>query len=191
MAILAAGSSRRFGERDKLAAPFRGHRLGDHIARSVGSTGFELACVISASGNHPCEPSWRESGFDVVVNECADEGMGTSVALAARRASESECDELLIALADMPMVPREHFARLIEAVQTPEDIQTSAIGKTRMPPAAFGRDHFPRLMELRGDKGARHLLAQGGICPCPPEWLIDIDTPEALAALERQFRSPN
>lgn len=191
VAVLAAGQSRRFGARDKLTAPLFGRPLGEHVTQTIDASGFGLACVISGMSGHPCEAGWRKSGFEPVVNARAGEGMGTSVAMAARLANDAGCDKLLIALADMPMVPWAHFSRLILAVHAWDGIAISAVEDTRMPPAAFGRDHFAALARLDGDKGARDLLATGAICPCPPEWLVDVDTPEALIALENGFRSPN
>ena len=180
VALLAAGASRRFGETDKLAAEYRGRPLEEHAATAIPVREFAQAWVITARGDHPCGPTLKEIGFEPVGNPEAVQGMGTSVALAARRAIEARLDGLLIALADMPLVPSEHFAALIAACQNAEDIAVSAKENARMPPAIFGRDHFAALAELRGDTGARALLQQGRTIACPPEWLMDIDTPEDL-----------
>lgn len=191
VAILAAGQSRRFGETDKLTARLHGRMLGEHVARTLRGRDFSMAAVICASDAHPCAPFWRECGFDVAANPDAQQGMGTSVAMAARLAMEADCDRLLIALADMPMVPEAFYSSLILCCDSPASIAISAIGETRMPPAVFGSDHFPALAQLHGDKGAREQLALGETCPCPPEWLVDVDTPETLAALEAGVRSPS
>ena len=106
--------------------------------------------------------------------------MGTSVALAAELADANGCDALMIALADMPLVPTEHFAALAKVSMHPQEVLVSASKKVRMPPAIFGKDHFVSLSELQGEKGARDLLARGQVVECPPEWLIDIDTPDDL-----------
>lgn len=190
-AILAAGQSRRFGGTDKLTARLHGRMLGEHVVRTLGGHGLGMASVICSSDAHPCAPVWRECGFDVAVNLDAERGMGTSVAIAARLAMEARCDKLLIALADMPMVPAAFYRALVRSADGPDCIVTSANGDIRMPPAVFGSDHFPALAQLHGDKGARDLLAQGETYPCPPEWLVDIDTPETLAALEAGIRSPS
>lgn len=183
-ALLAAGSSRRFGDADKLAATFKGRRLGEHAAAAIPVEMFQRCWVITSASGHACEPVWEARGFIPVVNASASQGMGTSVALAARLAQREGLDAVLIVLADMPLVPREHFAALVRKADTPQAILVSADGEARMPPAAFGRDHFADLAQLEADTGARALIARGTIVPCPPMWLADVDTPEALKALD-------
>mgnify|MGYP000135558774 CR=1 FL=1 len=181
VALLAAGSSRRFGEADKLAVEFDGLLLGQHAAFAFPLEHVRCAWAIVPAFGHPCEPGWRTMGFDPVVNKVAQEGMGTSVALAARLAQRERLDALTVMLADMPLVPASHYEALIAAVTAPDDIATSARHEVRMPPAVFGCAHFGTLAQLSGDKGARDVLAQGRVIECPDECLIDIDTPEALA----------
>ncbi|MEM6586323.1 MAG: NTP transferase domain-containing protein, partial [Pseudomonadota bacterium] len=88
MAVLAAGSSRRFGPEDKLAQRFRGQRLGQHVCRNAPVDWLlaSRAFVITSSLDHPCQPAWLDAGFRVAMNPDADQGMGSSVANAARRA---------------------------------------------------------------------------------------------------------
>ena len=185
IAVLAAGQSRRFGPSDKLCAIFRDKPLGLHVTDVLSRLDAEHRVVIAADENHPCAKGWQSAGFSVVRNPNADEGMGTSVAVAARLARRTGSDFLLIALADMPLVPQSHYAALLEIGREQGDaaIVASSDGVSRMPPGVFGSEHFDALAELGGDQGARVLLQRGEAIPCPPDWLIDIDTPEALAEL--------
>lgn len=183
MAVLAAGSSRRFGDEDKLAARFRGKPLGAHICDNapVDRIAPDCAFVITSREDHPCRPAWEKAGFRIALNARADQGMGTSVALAALLAQKEGCSALLVALADMPLVPLVHLNALIDAVRTPEASVCSSDGHARMPPAIFGKKHFATLAGLAHDVGARSLLRDARKLSCAPEWLIDIDTPEAMA----------
>lgn len=189
VAVLAAGKSRRFGASDKLCAPLHGKPLGLHVCDMLARARFALrpqhCLIITADQNHPCAGDWKQAGFSVVLNPIAGEGMGTSAATAARIARRSESDILLIALADMPLAPVAHYTALVEAAQARGSgaIIASSDGNDRMPPAVFGRDQFDALSDLTGDTGARALLADSETITCPPEWLVDIDTPEALQAL--------
>ena len=182
VALLAAGASRRFGEADKLAANFRGRLLGEHAALAIPVEQFERAWVITSAPDHPCEPQWRARRFEPLANPRASEGMGTSVALAAKAAKEASLDGLMIVLADMPFVPPSHFKALIDEWDAFEPITVSAVEGARMPPALFGSGQFKDLQQSSGDQGARVLLAQGLVVPCPPEWLRDINRPEDLTA---------
>lgn len=181
VALLAAGASRRFGDADKLAQQFDGFMLGQNAAFAFPVERMHCAWVIVAAQGHPCEPGWQAMGFDPLVNPRAQEGMGTSVALAAQAAQQETLDALAIVLADMPLVPGSHYEALVDAVRGPEEIAVSAIGAARMPPAVFGSAHFAELALLSGDRGARDILARGRVIACPPAWLADVDTPDDLA----------
>lgn len=177
IALLAAGSSRRFGPKDKLAAQFRGRALGEHAATALPMERCTHGWVITARACHPCEAFWRERSLEPVVNEDAQSGMGTSVALAARLAKQARCHGLLIALADMPLVPRTHFEALLDSDAL---IAVSSNDEAHMPPAMFDAAFFDELKQANGDRGARDLIKQGHVIPCPSEWLRDIDTRDDL-----------
>jgi len=188
LAVLAAGQSVRFTRGDKLAQPFHGKMLGLHICEKLNGTGFARSLVIAASGDHPCAQGWREYGFDVAVNDSAADGMGTSVALAARLAARDAADGLLICLADMPFVPAAHFARLTREFEEhgPGHIAASYDGCAVSPPALFGATHFPQLARLNADKGAKTLLAAAQRVSIAPELLIDIDTAEQFDQMRKR-----
>jgi len=181
-AVLAAGASRRFGEEDKLAQPFRGRPLGEHVVAALPLDRIAEAdrWIVVSRLEHPWTTAWQAAGFQSVVNTDAMRGIGTSVATAGMLAIDAELDGLIIALADMPLIQREHFDALIEAFADPSDLICSSNGASRMPPAIIGSKHFSALARQSGDTGARDLLARGRVIDCPSEWLIDIDTRQAL-----------
>ncbi len=183
VAVLAAGQSRRFGSADKLAALLGDSLLGEHACRRLAGLAAAHRWVIAARPDHPCAPGWRAAGFEIAVNPAAESGMGSSVALAARLAQDAGAAALLIALADMPLVPLSHFQALVEraAGLGPGAIIASAAGDVAMPPALFGSAHFAALAGASGDTGARHLLAGAERLAGDPAWLIDVDDAAALA----------
>lgn len=191
-AVLAAGQSRRFGMADKLAAELNGRRLAEYATGTLAGLPLAQRWVIAGQDAHPCAAAWQASGFAVAVNGRAGEGMGTSLALAARLAAEAGADALLVALADMPLVPASHFAALLErgAALGEAAVVASAAAGQRSPPALFGRAHFAELAEATGDQGARHLLAQADLVTCAPDWLVDVDDPAALAAVAARLVAP-
>lgn len=182
VAVLAAGQSRRFEPGDKLTASFQGKRLGELACHTLAELDFAHRWVIAARADHPCGQSWQADGFTIAINEQATSGMGTSVALAAKMALDAKVDGLLIALADMPLVPGDQFRTLVARAGAigPAAIVASSANGVRMPPAAFGRDHLSTLAAMTGDVGARVLLRMAEPVICAPDLLIDIDNEQAF-----------
>jgi CTP:molybdopterin cytidylyltransferase MocA len=116
---------------------------------------------------------------DVLVNARANEGLGTSAALAAQWAAGS--DALLILLADMPLVSTATLEKLVDAcgpaaVRYPGDKPGA--------PACFPADLFAALEALTGDSGAAHVLRgvpSLTLVETSAEELRDVDRPEDLA----------
>ncbi len=185
IAILAAGQSRRFGAVDKLTAELRGKKLGLHVSDLLASIPVRHRWVIASSFDHPCVSGWQSSGWTVIVNEQASTGMGSSVALAAEHAQRLDVDGLMICLADMPLVPRQHYHALIDRALRfgPSKVVVSTDGRRRLPPAIFGQAHFIKLSQMTGDKGARELLADGEALHCDADLLVDVDDAETLQRL--------
>lgn len=181
VAVLAAGYSRRFGDRDKLTAIYREKMLGLHIADTLQPFHFRKSAVITAKADHPCVSGWQKAGFDILINQNAQHGMGSSVALAAQMALQAKASALLICLADMPLIPRSHIERLHATL----DASTTGIAATSglrapCPPAIFEEQHCYALTQLDGDQGARSLLKHAATVPLDPQLLIDIDRPGDL-----------
>jgi molybdenum cofactor cytidylyltransferase len=175
VAILAAGRSRRFGS-DKLATDIGGMTLGERAVRLAHATGHPIIWIGSGK-------SWEPSDCEVVQNPIADQGMGTSVALAAKIAIERNADAILILLADMPMVS----AALLQQMLTQDaPVCCRYPDGNPGPPALLRAAHFAALAQLNGDAGARQILQAlpGMIFIAPPEnELVDIDQPADIAAL--------
>ncbi len=184
LAVLAAGASARFGSTDKLAAPLHGKMLGLHITDSLSAMSWGWQAVICSERFTKCADGWRQSGYVLIENPHAHLGMGHSVALAAKRAKAAQAKALIIVLADMPFITIEHVQGIFQAVNS--DIGSALIASTdgakNSPPALFGAEHFDALMQLEGDIGARALLRKAHSVDAKAELLVDIDTPQTLAA---------
>ena len=184
LAVLAAGASARFGRTDKLAAPLHGKMLGLHIADSLSAISWGWQAVICSERFIECADGWRRSGYVLIENPHAHLGMGHSVALAAKRAKAAQANALMIVLADMPFVTIEHVQGIFQAVNidTGSALIASTDGVKNLPPALFGAEHFDALIQLEGDIGARALLRKAHSVGAKAELLVDIDTPQTLAA---------
>ncbi len=126
-----------------------------------------------------------DSGF-VVVNEDYENGLGTSIAAAAR-ACQKYADAILLILADQPLVTVEHLQVLINSWSGADnEIVATAFFDTQGPPVLFPRGAFLALCSLTGDQGARALFHDNRFSLKTVRFeaaAVDIDTPADLAAL--------
>ena len=184
--LLAAGQSRRFGAADKLAAPLAGRALGGFAADTLRAIGFAARFVVVG----PAGAGFDTGGFTEVVNPDPGHGQASSLARGVAAAHACGADSCLVVLADMPLVTAGHLAAMLARYGPQADIVASvAPGGRAMVPALFAAAHFPALMALRGDSGAKSLLAGAALVGCPMKMLADIDDRQALAEIERSIGS--
>ncbi|PFG62352.1 molybdenum cofactor cytidylyltransferase [Thioclava sp. ES.031] len=177
--VLAAGASRRFGARDKLAARADGEAaLVLRSAKTLRGLGLFKRAAITRTPQLPKE--LRGAGLDLL---CIGAGRAQSASLhrAIRAAQASGASHLLIVLGDMPEVSRAHLRQLLK---TPGHHPAMATSDGRLaPPALIPRRLFAAALRLTGDRGAGALLRRAPDLrrvPLPPGTLRDIDRPEDL-----------
>ena len=181
--LLAAGSATRFGS-DKLqhALP-HGVSIAVQSARHLKSELARVVAVVRPDSDQLIS-SLKAEGCEVVVCENAAEGMGASLACAARTAGEA--DGYLIALADMPFLRRTTIAAVRDALAGGAPLVAPYFRARRGHPVGLSHEFFHELITLRGDEGAKRLLAahEKQMVKIPvgdPGALRDIDRPEDLA----------
>lgn len=180
--LLAAGSASRFGS-DKLR-----HALPHGVPIAVQAARIfklELSRVVAVvkPGSPELVDAFKEEGCEVVVCENAAEGMGASLACAARAAGEA--DGYLVALGDMPFLRRTSIAAVRDALVNGAPLVAPYFRTRRGHPVGIGKRFYEELLSLRGDEGAKKLLAAnaGQLVKIPigdPGVIRDIDTPQDL-----------
>ena len=188
--VLAAGTSRRMAPRNKLLMPAgRGktmiQRVVDNVLASPARpvlvvTGHQAAAVQAALGG-------REIGF--VHAEDYEQGLSASLR-AGIAALPGEVEAVVVCLGDMPLVGPDLIERLIAAWDREE-------GRTIVVPRAEGqignpvlwdRRHFPEILALSGDSGARVLLRRHAdeVAEVPADRgvLQDFDTLDTLSVFD-------
>ena len=183
VAVLAAGSGSRFGG-GKLDAMLGGKPVGRWVTDAVEAAGARKRFLVCS----PTPPEFAAGlqGWTLVRNDHADRGIGTSLHAAAEAAAGSA--RLVIALADMPLVPASHLSALA---------QRDGVVFTRYPngkpgvPAAFPRSAFARLLSLPPGKGAAAVAWDGdpAMLDCDPAFLSDVDRPDDLKRIAGRQRS--
>lgn len=177
--LLAAGASQRMG-RDKLSLPWRGSTvLTTTLAGWAAVTELDEIVLVRRRET----PAVRGERVRSVVNEEADEGMGSSLRVAAR-ALPAGTEAVVVGLADMPDVASSTIRTLVAAWRPlgPAAIVAPTFEGRRGHPVVFGAGHIPELQALHGDIGARPILEAHAadvrlVAVEDPGVLLDLDTP--------------
>jgi molybdenum cofactor cytidylyltransferase len=192
--VLAAGQSLRMGA-NKLLAEIKGKLMIRHTVESVLATSASPVIVVTGHHAEGIEAALAGLAVQFAHNPQYAEGLSTSLR-AGIGALPGDVDGAVVCLGDMPLVEPRHVNKLIAAFNPTEhrSICVPVANGQRGNPVLWGRQHFPELLKLTGDKGARSLLDQLAdevveVAISSDAVLADVDTPEALAAL-RSAASP-
>ena len=190
--LLAAGASTRMGQPKQLLLVD-----GQPLLRKVAISGLTapVALIVVVLGANAPQITPCLAGLDLrlLINPDWAEGMGSSLrfAMAHLRDNHPELTETIVALADQPDLTDDHLARLIEVQRTTgRTIVASTYDGVRGPPVLFAARHFPELLALRGDTGARGLLKThaADVATVPLPVGPDLDTPADYQAYSARAR---
>lgn len=181
--LLAAGSATRFGS-DKLqhALP-HGVPIAVQAARHLKSEVETVFAVVRPASPELQKALEAESCVVVVCDNAAD-GMGASLACAARAAGNRA--GYLVALGDMPFIRRSSIAAVRDALAAGAPLAAPYFRARRGHPVGISGRFFQELLSCKGDEGAKALLKSNEalLVKIPigdPGVLRDIDRPEDLA----------
>jgi molybdenum cofactor cytidylyltransferase len=186
--VLAAGSSRRMGDVNKLLIPIADKPM---VAHAVDRVRAVLRDVVVVTGHESDAVMAALTGRRVehVHNEHHLDGLATSLK-AGVAALPAAVEAVLVCLGDMPWVRPETVKALVEAFD-PEGgahVCVPVFEGKRGNPVLWGRRFFPEILALAGDTGAKEILARHAdevvaVEVEDPGILWDVDTEEALKAL--------
>jgi molybdenum cofactor cytidylyltransferase len=187
--VLAAGTSSRMGS-NKLLADFRGEPMIRSVVRNVRASAVDDVIVVAGHDKGKVMSVLAGSDVRIVHNPDFEKGLATS--LRAGVVAAERADAVVVCLGDMPLVNPQTIDRLIAAFNPTE--HRTIIAPTHKGqfgnPVLWGREHFPKLTALEGDRGARSLIAElkseaVEIAVDDSGILTDADTPEALAEMQK------
>jgi CTP:molybdopterin cytidylyltransferase MocA len=185
--VLAAGAGRRFGGAKQLAeldgVPLLQHAVDAMLA--VPAIG-PIRVVLGAEADRVRAALDLGTAEAVVCDEW-EEGMAASLRCGVR--ALAGCTWIIVTLGDQPRITPQVIAAVLDRAES-APTATAAVRATYDGepghPVALGAPLLPRVQELRGDVGARELLAHAVVRTfevghlCRPD---DVDTPEHLEAL--------
>ncbi|MDQ2664518.1 MAG: nucleotidyltransferase family protein [Gemmatimonadota bacterium] len=186
--LLSAGRSTRFGA-DKLCAKLNGKAVVRLSVRVLAP--LDVVYVVIPPSADLVTQALSRLDVRFVVNLWRDEGIASSIR-AGVAALPDEAEAVVIALGDQPLassaVTKALCSRWIMG-------DVSAVAAEYRDgsghPVLFGRECFTDLARLEGDVGGRSILRALGeraaYISIDSDAPLDIDTPEALADLERSL----
>jgi len=160
--LLAAGYSKRFGSNKLLRAlPAGAMHAGIPIAVAAAHHLLDVlpeSLAVVRPRAQQLGGLLRDAGCNTVVCKNASEGMGTSLAAGVRAAPDA--DGWVVALADMPFILPDTIRSVTQALRAGAALAAPSFRGERGHPVGFSRRFYAELSTLRGDEGARLLLAQ-------------------------------
>jgi molybdenum cofactor cytidylyltransferase len=186
--ILAAGSSVRMGEKDKLALPFKQSTVLQSTLEQVNSSDVSEIIVVTAPGS-PWKKILTGKKIKVVENVLHKSGQASSLQ-AGLTEVDPQAQAVIFALGDQPLIESDIFKRLIKQYRTNLKPVTYPVYQNRRGnPVIFDRRLWPLLMKLEGDEGGRAVIKnlraeEVEIVHTDNKSIItDIDTPEDYQAV--------
>ncbi len=187
--VLAAGRSTRMGDTNKLLADIGGTPMVRRVVEAALAS--KARPVLVVTGHERSDVAAALSGLDVTHVANPDYATGLASSLKAGvRALPRDCAGVLVVLGDMPRIAPEHLDKLIAAFEAERGAATIVPTHQgqRGNPVLWPAKHFPALLQLEGDAGAKRLIAAHAgdvrqIDLGTDAIFADIDTPEALKAL--------
>lgn len=185
--ILAAGASTRMGTPKQLLELEGKPLVVRAVEAALASPAWPVVVVLGAH-EEKIRPALARLPVLIAENPAWTEGMAASIrtGVTTLRQFSRALDAALIALCDQPAFSTAVIAQLVAAQGTTgRSIVAAYYSGRNGAPALFMREHFPALVALTGEEGARALLnsepAQVAAVDLP-SLAFDLDTPEDFAA---------
>ena len=183
--LLAAGESKRFGDKNKLSEIINGKPIINHILDTL----FEIfdpseLIVIVGHEKNIIKNLIFNKDIKILENKDYRKGIGTSIALAINNLNV-DIDGVMIIPADMPYINSKDLINLekkfmeLNCVKVVMPEHNYRIGN----PVILPRNYFKTLKSLKDDFGARSLIRKKDIITLKTGFgtIFDIDTKEELA----------
>jgi molybdenum cofactor cytidylyltransferase len=201
--LLAAGTSSRFGERNKLLATVEGEPVVRHAARSLLGAKVDAITVVVGHEHERVRDALADLVEETALSgsptvrfvRAPDYAEGQSRSL--RRGIEAiqhldqTADAVVIALGDMPDVSPATVDCLIAAYEAGAGTAlAAAYDGQRGNPVLFDAVHFDELTAIGGDTGGRSVLLTAEDAALvetgDPGVVRDVDRPEDVAENDRE-----
>jgi molybdenum cofactor cytidylyltransferase len=181
--ILAAGQSSRLGSPKQLLE-FEGSPLINRVAGTAVEAAIGEVFVVVGANAEQVVAELNKPALRLVKNEDWQEGMASSIrkGLAAVEKADPGVDGIMILVCDQPFLEVGTLREILQKQQALGSAMAASVYQGQVgAPAVFHRSIFPKLMELKGDTGARKIFnayADQVALVQFEKGIIDIDTKE-------------
>ena len=153
--LLAAGQSQRFGS-NKLLHPVVENTPMLMVSAKKLANVLPASIVVINKQLESFSEKLQELGLQVVINEQAEQGMGSSIACGVKYSKDAA--GWLIVLADMPYLQEKTLSLLADKLKESAGIIAPLYKKQRGHPVGFGNVYLEELISLDKDLGARNII---------------------------------
>jgi molybdenum cofactor cytidylyltransferase len=179
--VLAAGTGSRFGGTKQLEV-VDGKPLAQHAIDAAAAAGLDEILVVTGHDAEAVEAALTlPGGARFVRNPNFRDGQATSLAAAFHDIAE-DSEATVVLMADQPGVTPEVVTALVNRFQETRKEIVRAVYRDGPGPSLLSREIYAEAGHLRGDIGARALMASH------PEWVeevaIDADVPRDIDTRE-------
>jgi molybdenum cofactor cytidylyltransferase len=189
--LLAAGESKRFGDKNKLSEMINDKPIINHVLdKLLEIFDYSEILVIVGHEHKLIKNLIRNKDIKILVNIDYKKGIGTSIALAVNYL-ETDIDGVMIIPADMPYLNSKDLINLekkfielnCEKVVMP--VYNSRTGN----PVILPKNYFNTLKSLKDDYGAKSLIEKKDIITFKTGFgtIFDIDTRDELTKPKPNF----
>ena len=187
--VLAAGAGSRYrGTRHKLSENLGGETVLVRTLRNAIASDMAVVLVVSEALIGAAKGLVAPADM-VVVEPRQQTGWGMGDSIAAGVSIHSSASGWLVLPGDMPLVKPSSLRAVADALDQQPIAYAQHRGR-RGHPVGFGAELFSELMMLKGDEGARRLLARYPTAAVELDdagVLFDIDTVDDLAVAQRRI----
>jgi molybdenum cofactor cytidylyltransferase len=185
--ILAAGSSTRLGQPKQLLI-FKGSSLIKRVAKIALEVSGKVVVV---TGHHSEKVKAELLGLPLITikNDFFQEGIASSIRVGVGALIENfkSLTGVIFLVCDQPYLSQNVLTELIQSAhETGKGIIASAYGETTGIPVLFHKSFFERLLNLKGDMGAKKLIQENLTDMATIDFRegeVDIDTIEDYEAV--------
>ncbi|KXX69533.1 NTP transferase domain-containing protein [Flammeovirga sp. SJP92] len=157
--LLCAGNSSRLG-RPKQLLEWKGKSILEHIIEKLNTLNIPILAI--TGGYHDQMVSvLKKNNIETVYCSGWASGMSESIKFGVQSLLKQTPDlqKIMIVLSDIPLIERSHYEAILHQSETSK-IVISQFQKVKGVPAVFDAAFFTKLMELKGDQGAKPIIQE-------------------------------